>query len=697
MGKHKKPRNRRGRNKESKKAQITDSSGPPLLARIRHADPQTRLAALTALAHRPTQNFDMALWQAVCEQVVVRPGCSVAQLSTAAMAATILAEWTSTPAAERNTATMQAQNNLTAGWPLVLQGQLQVCLRAWKDSTTQHRSLWGQCAWQSLYAWTSLIETNPVVMDRLQQQVTTRNDAMQMLKEWLLATTANESATTIAAGNTKDDGELKDLRNKLAETTSRAWHSLLQDNPSVVEPWWDESNDATWMTTHVPTLLQNKESVSPVTRLHLAGVWMTCRNILTDATAFQSPEVLASAVATLQENLVLPTWSDTVENWKQLYDKATEQSQDDMLERQVVRKQAEKKEPARLIARRLAKEKGGVMNMDNDDDNKDNDDMEDEDGVLKPGQLPANRTDHLQNWEDFVQAWESSLRPVELSLEIIAHLTAVAPDDSVMMEESDGDFAMQSADWDPVLKQQLQGLPACLFSCFQALHSCQYTSLPGPLALHWSELQSKSSLGLGHCFAQISRESNAPVALGMPRSHLWQTLWSAVRQTQVASTGRQASLGLIVVALQTHEDMRQEMTPADLELLISLLQSSDESPPVLRECIIILGILCSQEEHAAEVNQAVCSALISRLDKVDESVVVRAEVLNVLMDIYGNDDCHPAIFDKLNVLSHFEKSLPILKDQVSRVDRQTIDSNDLEHWKDVTLNVARFIEYKREQ
>lgn len=715
MGKQKRPRNRRGR-KEHKHQPKAEPSGPPLLSRIRHADPHTRLAALTALAQQrgghAQLSFDAALWQAVCEQVVIRPGSNnVAQLSAATIAATILAEWTSTPAAVRNTATATAQNNLTAGWPLVLQGQLQTCLHVWKNPTvTAHRALWAQCAWQCLYAWTALIESNSVVMDRLTQQAATRNDALQLLKEWLVETTTSTATSSPAVVSlskpTNTDDEMTELQARLAETTARALHSLLQDNPGLVEPWWDDAMaDSKLLTTHIPMVLQQDPSTTttPVTRLHLAGVWMTCREILSEESALQNPIVLQDVVKTLQDALQLPVQDKAShEMWQASFVKATEQTADHLLERQVVRKQKDKHESARSIARRLAKNNKKLMeDNDGDDDERDgHGDAMDEEGTSKPGQLPAERSDHLQRWEDLVQSWENSLRPLELALEIVAHLTAVTPEDNVMMDDDDVDFAMQSAVWDPVFKQHFQQLPSKLLECFQALHiHADASVLPEPMALHWSELQSKASTGLGHCLVQISRQGDtSSTILGLPRSQFWQTVWSAIRQTSVASTGRQSALGLVVVTLQTLPGMRKEITPAELDFLIGLLQQTDnaESPAVLREAIVILGILCSQEEHPAEVNRSVCAALLGRMQKADESVVVRAEALNVLMDIYGNDDCHPDVFEELKVLTHFGRSLPVLRQQIFQADRQTVDPNDIEVWKETALNAGRFIEYKNE-
>jgi hypothetical protein len=687
MGKHKRSRNRRGRKKEQKSRNESSSSlsGPPLLSRIRHADPQTRLAALTALAqHRRRGPFNSALWQAVCEQVVTNRGANVTQLSIATIAATIMAEWTSS-----NDETTETQNSLTAGWPLVLQGQMQMCLNAWKNKgDAREHQLWGRYAWQCLYAWSSLVESNPVVMDRFQQQPSLRNDALTILKDWLLITTIDRS-TVVSDPNDRDTLMLSD---NIAETTARALHSLLQDNPAIIEPWWDEmETTATWLTTQIPFILEN--NIGPVvSRLHLSGVWMTCRSVLSDILALQSTSVLQSVARTLQECLVLPIVEGKLEMWQNLYQMATNQTQDDELERQVVRKQTEKNESARQIARRLAHEKGGGMQL---EDETEENAMEEEE-MDKPGRLPNERPDHVQNWEDILQGWEISLRPLELSLEIIAHLTAVAPEDSVMMDDDDANLAMQSAVWDPLFKQHFQDLPKTLFLCFQDLYQCESSSLPTPMAWYWSELQSKASVGLGHCLTQLSRQSQMDTIMGMTKSQIWQHLWSALRRTLETSSGRQTLLGLIVVALQNYPAIRKEVTPSDLDFLISLVQSRKESTEVRREAVVILGILCSQEIHSEVVNRNVCGALTGLLDNMDEPLSTRAEVLNVLIDIYGNDE-HPNVFNDLNVLNHFVKSLPILKRQLSELNRDAVDGNDIAYWREVALNSERFIEYKYQQ
>jgi hypothetical protein len=63
------------------------------------------------------------------------------------------------------------------------------------------------------------------------------------------------------------------------------------------------------------------------------------------------------------------------------------------------------------------------------------------------------------------------------------------------------------------------------------------------------------------------------------------------------------------------------------------------------------------------VNQKTCQALLQALAPADkQSAMVLAEVfLSLLMDIYGDDDCHPAVFVALDVLGHFQRSVPLLK------------------------------------
>jgi hypothetical protein len=723
MGKHKTKKSRQHRRQQgstqSSQPGAAVVSGPPLIQRIQHADPQTRLAALTGLLQQQLQQEasrpSIAVAQAVCAQVVVPTKASATQLSIATTAATLMATW----ATQHSEAQSDADDQATAGWPLVLQGQLQTCWKVWQQQTTKEASSsafllpqWGECARQCLYAWTSLIESNPCVMDRLLQSEAARREALGLLRDWMQVTTSTDSGSTVSDASHPLHLPHSLLAQGLAETTARALHSLVQDNPALVEPWWDElaTDERTWWTSHLTSILQPPSSTASsssssgdaaaattmvVTRLHVAGVWMACRNILADEGSWQAPSVLACVVQTWTDALRLP-WVATnapsrVVEWQEAYNKAAAQTEDNTLERLVLRQQSQKRESARSIARRLA-----AQNSNNDSTPM----MEDEEGdddnlksTTRSGHFPAERPDHVQTWEDMLDDWEITVRPLELALEIIAHWTAVGPEDAVRMEDDDEGYGRQAAVWDDQLSAHFEELPGGLWTCFTGLHQASWMDLPPHMAGRWSEIQSKASTGLGHCIVQVARSTGLE---GITPSILWTVLWEALRHTQVASIGRQAVLALVVMVLQAMPALRQQASATELDLLLSLLSpsSTKESQAVIREAVVVLGVLCS-EAHSAKVNAQVCAALLATAS--DDNPLVRAEVLNVLMDIYGDDDCHPAVFTKLEVLRHFEESVPELEQQLSQVDRRTIDPNDLDHWKETALNGARFLEYKHDQ
>jgi hypothetical protein len=90
----------------------------------------------------------------------------------------------------------------------------------------------------------------------------------------------------------------------------------------------------------------------------------------------------------------------------------------------------------------------------------------------------------------------------------------------------------------------------------------------------------------------------------------------------------------------------------------------------------MLGKLCSEELHAAEAHEKVVKALLQASTvapttrtmngfQLYPSALVLAEVVNVLMDIYGKDDRHPAVFYGLNLLGHFQRSFPLLNQKIA--------------------------------
>ena len=170
--------------------------------------------------------------------------------------------------------------------------------------------------------------------------------------------------------------------------------------------------------------------------------------------------------------------------------------------------------------------------------------------------------------------------------------------------------------------------------------------------------------------------------------------------------------------LRSQPDLRAAVDAPTLDRLVVLLQrdqaKSHEGTAQLQSHVIsMLGVLCS-EEHSAEMDALVCHALLECLrctmtedskasttsgnfgnNAETHSIVITHEILNVLMDMYGGDDCHDLVFEKENVIDHFRRSLPGFKRRVKKVAKASNTTREeVLVWNETALNASRFIKYK---
>jgi hypothetical protein len=159
-----------------------------------------------------------------------------------------------------------------------------------------------------------------------------------------------------------------------------------------------------------------------------------------------------------------------------------------------------------------------------------------------------------------------------------------------------------------------------------------------------------------------------------------------------------------------------------LDRLISLLLANDgkdnkiEDSDVILElqlCIIsMFGILCTST-HPETVDTKVCRALLSRLTLAISnntnththqqqnmmttrySILIAHEILNVLMDVYGSDDCYEEVFRNECVLDHIHKCLPWFKKTAKSVASSSSGFEEGFVWNETALNAMRFIKYKQ--
>ncbi|KAL7540799.1 hypothetical protein ACHAXR_011193 [Thalassiosira sp. AJA248-18] len=181
--------------------------------------------------------------------------------------------------------------------------------------------------------------------------------------------------------------------------------------------------------------------------------------------------------------------------------------------------------------------------------------------------------------------------------------------------------------------------------------------------------------------------------------------------------------------LQNQPKSRMLVDSPTLDRLFDLLNnnsssnnSDDDGVTNLQtmQCHIIsmMGLLCS-EAHPAEIDARVCSALLERLRSVvasDDnggntnisstlllrySIIITHEIFNVLMDIYGSDDCHENVFEKYNVLDHFQRCLPGFKRRIKKMTfssggrMSSEEEEKVNVWNETALNASRFIKYKK--
>lgn len=458
------------------------------------------------------------------------------------------------------------------------------------------------------------------------------------------------------------------------------------------------------------------------------------------------------------------TWGDWIRDHQQhveelhrlrnLYDAYNTEREDQKLEDTVVRAVRQRKEPARQIARRLYGSihrnlKSNKMDDDdaeekhdddaNDDDDKDvSMDVTDDKKSEHKATLREDREDHIAAWENALHEWETqSIRPIRLALEIFANLTCT---DRCGEGDEDDDMVMKDNEATRFLPEQLSSLilqydlPNRLYQLFPLfLTYCtvhtngNHLNLPYPIRDIFTDLQSKLAVGMHHCLAHIQAWTPAPVV--NPNHQFWWQDWiewirADVQQeespkTVLASTTNSCSStlsSLYWVAVQSRPEQSWGGAVAMeslLEIFIQIIRGNQHKRPsgkvsfpiVQRDLVAILGRFASMSKtHRSRVCQGVLLPL-GAIDTCDTMVL--AEILNVLMDMYGDDDdddMDDASFHSLRVMNHFEGALAVLKQRVSNREQTSGFVNDMvddeneyiEQWKEIAWNCERFVQYKKE-
>ena len=672
MGKQSKRKNKgKGKVNPSVPQQEVDASGSTVLQRLRHADARTRHAALAALATTVLdpeslgkRKVKLDLLQAIRERVMDE------DLECAQAAAGCLANYISYGQQESHL-------EVTASWTVVLVQRLKTCDEQLKNKATNR---WLALTMQCLHALCSLIETNTHALDRL----TKNNSVPTILSIVQYGTIEMERNKNLTSSAQPRDTSL--LEN-MVTYAARTLHSALDDNHELLSQWM--ANDpSSWSLIQASC---SNEALPITCRLHCAGCLVTARLLLCD-------EVLQSAVVTdvlplLHSMLEFNSKSSHMEHYMECHKKWQEEEADGDLEREAIQAVKRRREPARSIARRQKEMKAEKMKTEPATSRHDIEDGEDDvmDGASKPVQRV--KEDAREALEEARDAWHNAFEPLELALEILANLTSLGPEHPTM-EDVNIDDNWSSEDEAMVIAQQedieegalspaddtliravvAAHIPTRLVSLLKHLCEPVPTNALPDVKEDIVQVQSKCAGCIGNCVSEH-----------FPN---WtEALLQELRLALEASNGNPSVANALTAALKSRPELRKQCEERELELFFKLASSS----PCQKEAVEMLGILCSMESHPEEVNKKVCYVLISISSK---KAAVMNEVLNSLMDIYGDDGCHPSVFHSLCVLEFFQRTIPSFK-KVIQCDRDDVSADEAEQWKETALNASRFVSYKK--
>ncbi|KAL7465094.1 LOW QUALITY PROTEIN: hypothetical protein ACHAXS_005422 [Conticribra weissflogii] len=588
-----------------------------------------------------------------------------------------------------------------------------------------------------------------------------------------------------------------------ATNSSRALHSLLDENasliasiPTTVMPPATPSNIPSINIFSVLEELKKtivNTNFSSMTRLHASGVVFSLRKVLVvDKEASGSSfdalgEQIKLALQTCASDVVLPMlhslfdlkFNDTnsinpkelVKRMVDLSKEISAQIQDEQMESQIVKEINQRKEPARMIARRqkkLREEKEKLKQshqqghgaMDDDDiatkDVKTGQEsaamvVEQEGDEKKPDQ--SNAGDLKDELNHVLQSWRDLMGSYKLALEVIANLCSGKEGEEIEEDMFYGDREDDEHMWDSDDEAKLIAAVGtansqsadmkCTPSELALFSSMASSRLPEQMLSFFSKwLEFLPSIGMD-CPALVVDDVNEllstcshclgnAIACDLPTwscspmkstvivgsdlkvvengvQLFWWDLLSSFSASWMASDVDHAvksHISFVMLSMIRHQPQARTLVDStQLDLIFALLsiepkENDNSSVQVMSNAIAMLGILCS-EPHPSTVDSRVCSALLERLrsatsneNDITTNVIAIHEILNVLMDMYGGDDCHDEIFAKNDVLGHFKRCLPWFKRQVKKVSAGRRNREETETWSETALNASRFIKYK---
>lgn len=533
----------------------------------------------------------------------------------------------------------------------------------------------------------------------------------------------------ILATNEDDANIISDVLSYAARTL----HSSCDDNLQLLSALLEKENE--WGVIVSST---NNHFLPMLSRLHCSGMLVVARQFLHTQ---QVTELVTSQVIPLlfqctdYHTDVAHALYTQVSKYMVLLQK---EKDDEAMEKNIIRMVENRKESARMIARRQKQMKIAMESNNTSTTNMIDDDANDEKSEQK-NKSSEELAQIEEQYERAINAWKNACLPLKLSIEVTANLCTAGniEDDSCEITGWDADdnfdYTGGNREYDDAVKRSKEdetllleitnsGLTdrvlMVLGSILQEILTKGRDEIPDEAMEDLVEVVVKCSICLRNAFCNLSKwKSNIQDVVSIWKEFIkflvevkrttesnpdWTVPFSVISAV-VTSMGALLRFRSILVQSVDDHDLDFIMAFLSMQLPKKSVSSQDDVGALVeihKECIAMLGILCSQP-HLDEVNHKICSMLLSVLFSDNCATVVMIEILNALMDMYSADEGDPGnhekVFKSENVIGAFEKIVPIVKRKIREEELSNGFKNEgeTEYWKETIFNAVRFIKYKR--
>lgn len=621
MGKQGRKKNRQKRRQQEHRnddpsAQSSATSKKPSSAvhQLRHVDPKIRQNALVALQaniiHNSSRLMSVEVLQAIREQVMDP------NFECASAAAECLALYLS------HTPNLEHQAVTTASWTPVLISRLDQCLKAIQNDAKKPKQ-WYAVAGPCVKTLCRLVEANERALEYILSSTTQMDTFLVTLFGLLHAASTFEKTTDI-------------LFNEWVKETviysARTLHSSLDDNHDMAE-----RINASSHYSNIDAWTQLFPNLPNLSIIHLCGSLITMHQI-TPAT-WQSSLLVHQALPCLCKNLIVNP--DQLQSMELAFAEALtlrkSQKEDEELEGDIVRKIQDRKEPARVIARR----------------------QKDVDRGSKS--LIQETKDGEQALDEAIEAWSNVMTPLQLALEVAANLlsTFIREDEHMDEDEAQLDktthLAMISARFAESLVKAVQML-------------CSYQERRGEPSKDHEALSDDIEESISKASACVTNSILSQVLEPCNFEATWQVLRPFIMYPGVSSIFVVFSKQGLPLAAQ------------DTAVIQQLLESSSEESQ--RDGVALLLVMMNNPLLSAEIVAEGTQKLLHILNHGQP--IARIESLHAVMELWGQDEYHPQIFATQQILKSFQATLATL----------SADKNLDPEAEDVLFNAGRFVDYK---